>query len=77
MAGIAKRLVLNPPDSAWGRRMLAIRGGKARQRQAKLETYPGGLTLQEHATSIRMGKQAAIRRARQPGVNRAAILETW
>jgi hypothetical protein len=32
LVGQAKRLALNPPDSAWGRRMLAKRGGYAVQR---------------------------------------------
>jgi hypothetical protein len=31
LVGQAKRLALNPPDSAWGRSMLAKRGGKAVQ----------------------------------------------
>jgi hypothetical protein len=31
LAGQAKRLALNPPDSAWGRKMLAKRGGLAVQ----------------------------------------------
>ena len=33
LIGQAKRLALNPPDSAWGRSMLAKRGGNAVQRK--------------------------------------------
>ncbi len=29
--GVAKRLALNPPDPAWGRKMLSMRGGLAVQ----------------------------------------------
>jgi hypothetical protein len=37
LVGVAKRLALNPPDSAWGRRMLAKRGGLAAQRRRRRE----------------------------------------
>lgn len=37
LVGQAKRLALNPPTSAWGRSMLAKRGGKAVQRKYLLE----------------------------------------
>jgi hypothetical protein len=33
LVGQAKRLALNPPDSAWGHKMLAKRGGLAVQMQ--------------------------------------------
>lgn len=35
LVGVAKRLALHPPDSAWGRRMLAKRGGRAAQRRRR------------------------------------------
>lgn len=37
LVGQAKRLAVNPPDSAWGRRMLAKRGGLAAQRRRRWE----------------------------------------
>lgn len=37
LVGQAKRLALNPPDSAWGRKMLAKRGGLAAQRRRRRE----------------------------------------
>lgn len=37
LVGQAKRLALNPPDSAWGRRMRATRGGKAVQKLYRFE----------------------------------------
>jgi hypothetical protein len=55
----AKRLALNPPDSSWGRRMLAKRGGLAVQRRYRLE----GKHPTAHATRCRVMKQAARKRA--------------
>jgi hypothetical protein len=37
LVGQARRLALNPPDSAWGRSMLAARGGPALQRRRREE----------------------------------------
>jgi len=37
LVGQAKRLALNPPDSAWGRRMLSKRGGLAVQEKYRRE----------------------------------------
>ena len=37
LIGVAKRLALNPPDSAWGRKMLAKRGGLAVQKRYRWE----------------------------------------
>jgi hypothetical protein len=37
LAGRARRLALHPPDSAWGRRMRATRGGRAVQRKYRRE----------------------------------------
>ena len=53
MVGQAKRLALNPPNSAWGRSMHAKRGGLAVQRRYWLE----GRHPTTHATSVRLGKQ--------------------
>ena len=56
----AKRLALNPPTSAWGRSMLAKRGGLAVQRKYLLE----GRHPTEKATQVRLAKQR--RRAADP-----------
>lgn len=64
--GQAKRLALNPPTAAWGRSMLARRGGYAAQRRFRME----GRDIQAHATRCRVTKQAAIKRMRQPGASR-------
>jgi triphosphoribosyl-dephospho-CoA synthetase len=53
--GQAKRLALNPPDSAWGHRMLAKRGGLAVQRLYRLE----GRHPTARATLCRVVKQRA------------------
>src|SRR5262249_1906260 len=37
LCGQAKRLALNPPTSAWGRSMLAKKGGYAAQRRYRME----------------------------------------
>jgi len=52
--GQAKRLALNPPTSAWGRSMLAKRGGYAVQRKYKSEgrvgeKHPGRLAAKLRA----------------------------
>lgn len=72
LVGRARWLAMHPPDSAWGRRMLAKRGGKARQRQAGLEVYGNGLTLQQWATLCRVAQHRAVLRAQQPGFRRVA-----
>ncbi len=51
----AKRLALNPPDAAWGRSMLARRGGRAVQRRYRLE----GRHPTEKATQRRLALQKA------------------
>lgn len=71
----ARWLVLHPPDSAWGRSMLAKRGGKARQWQARLEVYPGGRTLQQWAAHVRVQKQRAVRHARQASFIRKSFTD--
>lgn len=53
LVGQAKRLALNPPTSAWGRSMLAKRGGNAVQRKYLLE----GRHPTIKAIQIRLAKQ--------------------
>jgi hypothetical protein len=57
LVGQAKRLALNPPDSAWGRSMRAKRGGYAVQRKYRSE----GRHPTEKATGIRLIRQNARR----------------
>jgi hypothetical protein len=52
LVGQAKRLALNPPDSAWGRSMLAKRGGKAVQIDYRL----AGRNPTANATAARRKK---------------------
>src|SRR6516165_2098985 len=52
LVGQAKRLALNPPTSAWGRSMLAKRGGLAAQRNYRVE----GREPTRKATKIRLAK---------------------
>ena len=64
LVGQAKRLALNPPTSAWGRSMLAKRGGKAVQRQYRHEgRHPTETATQVHRVKARM-RQDAERRKR-------------
>src|SRR5215470_11195687 len=60
LVGQARRLALNPPTSAWGRSMLAKRGGRAVQRKYWLE----GKNPTERATRTRLQKHAARKHAR-------------
>jgi hypothetical protein len=53
LVGQARRLALNPPTSAWGRSMLAKRGGLAVQRKYRLD----GKHPTHRATQARLGKQ--------------------
>ena len=59
LIGQAKRLALNPPDSAWGRSMLGKRGGHAVQRNYLVE----GRHPPEIATRIRVLKQVRAKKA--------------
>ena len=52
LVGQAKRLALNPPTSAWGRSMLAKRGGLAVRRKYRVE----GREPTRKATKIRLAK---------------------
>ena len=58
LCGCAKNLALHPRDSAWGRHMLAIQGGRARQRQCQLL----GIHPTERATRARLMKQRLRKR---------------
>ena len=57
--GQAKRLALNPPTPEWGRRLRAIRGGKAVQRKYKQEG--------RHPTAKATAARKLIREARGRG----------
>ena len=57
--GQAKRLALNPPDSAWGRSMHARRGGRAVQRRYRLE----GRHPTEKATQVSVLRRKASARS--------------
>jgi hypothetical protein len=59
--GQAKRLAVNPPTSAWGRSMLAKRGGLAVQRRYRLE----GRNATARATRCRVIEQKARKRAEE------------
>ena len=52
LTGVAKRLARNPPDSDWGRGMLATRGGRAVQEKYKRE----GINPTAKATAARRSK---------------------
>ncbi len=54
--GQAKRLVLNPPTAAWGRSMLAKRGGDAVQRQYRAEGRVGPLHPAHYAAPVGASK---------------------
>ena len=59
LVGQARRLALNPPDSAWGRSMAAKKGGYAVQRKYRME----GRQPTEYANLVRVLKQKAKKRA--------------
>lgn len=56
LIGQAKRLALNPPDSSWGRSMLARRGGYAVQRMYRME----GKHPTEKATRVRVLRRKSL-----------------
>ncbi len=63
LVGQAKRLAINPPTSAWGRSMLAKRGGKAAQRMYRHEgRNPTELATQVHRNNARMRQDAEQRK---------------
>ena len=67
--GQARRLALNPPTSAWGRTMLAKRGGLALQRKLRVE----GKHPTAHATRCRLRKLDAKKRAKAEANERASL----
>ena len=69
LVGQARRLALNPPTSAWGKRMLAKRGGLAVQRKYRLE----GRHPTERATRRRLQKLATKKREEAEATERASL----
>jgi len=55
--GQAKRLAVNPPTAAWGRSMLARRGGHAVQRRYQAEGRVGEQHPAHHAARISASKR--------------------
>jgi hypothetical protein len=68
--GQARRLALNPPTPAWGRSMLAKRGGYAVQRKYRVEDRVGPRHPARLAAKSRAKRQASIKEARKPGAVR-------
>src|SRR5262249_47008734 len=63
LVGQAKRLALNPPTSAWGRSMLAKRGGYAVQRMYRQEGLrPTAIATLIHRNNARMRRDAEQRK---------------
>jgi hypothetical protein len=76
LVGQAKRLALNPPTSAWGRSMLAKRGGLAVQRKYRQE----GRNPTQRATQVRLAKQRrkeATDQSPESRPNRVVYLPLW
>jgi hypothetical protein len=71
LVGQAKRLALmsDTERSVWGRKMLAKRGGYAVQRMYRAE----GHHPTQKATLTRTQRQAAVKKARQPGFSRSSF----
>ncbi len=69
LVGQAKRLALNPPTSAWGRSMLAKRGGYAVQKEYRLENRQPTAK----ATHVRVWKAKARKQAEQEAAQRAKL----
>lgn len=63
LVGQAKRLALNPPTSAWGRSMLAKRGGTVVQLSYRHEgRHPTEIATAVHKANARIRKDAAERK---------------
>jgi hypothetical protein len=67
LVGRAKQLALNPPDSAWGHKMLAKRGGKAVQKLYRFEgrdptAAPNAARRQKAERKLRQEAEAAAQR---------------
>jgi hypothetical protein len=76
LVGQAKRLALNPPTSAWGRSMLAKRGGLAVQRKYRQE----GSNPTQRATQVRLAKQRrckATGQSPESRPNKVMYLPLW
>ena len=76
LVGQAKRLALNPPTSAWGRSMLAKRGGLAVQRKYRID----GVCPTKRATQVRLAKQGRKKVAEglaEPEKLRVVHLALW
>jgi hypothetical protein len=79
LVGQAKRLALNPPSSAWGRSMLARRGGLAVQRQYRAESkQPTAKAtrvrmLQQQRTKQQAPGQQAAKQQRSPSNRQPSV----
>jgi hypothetical protein len=87
LIGRARWLALNPPDSAWGRRMLARRGGLATQeryrREGRIGTrHPAHKAAQISARNRRWRKQKEQEEQQRkalglPPMTRHKVLPCW
>jgi hypothetical protein len=60
LVGQARRLALRPPTSAWGRSMLARRGGRAVQRRYRHEgRHPTASATRAHVANARVRRAGA------------------
>jgi hypothetical protein len=73
LVGRARWLTLHPPDSAWGRRMLAKRGGRAVQRRYRLEGRTGRLHPARYAAVVSASMRRWRKRKRQDEERRARL----
>src|SRR5690242_8662489 len=65
LVGQARRLAMNPPDSGWGRRMLAARGGHALQRlkrERREKVKLGSIEVSTKAPGTQNGAPAKLLR---------------
>lgn len=70
LMGQARRLALNPPTSAWGRSMLARRGGYAVQRKYRQEGKTGKLHPVLKAAAVSASRRNAEKRRLQEAEQR-------
>ena len=70
LCGRAKDLVLHPRNSAWGRHMLAILGGRARQRQCRAQ----GIHPTRKATMVRLARQK-VKKQNPPSAPLSSAME--
>lgn len=72
LVGQAKRLALNPPTSAWGRSMLAKRGGLAVQEKHRRDgTHPTDIATRVRISKRRAQRQTAARRTGEQQATRS------